>query len=195
MTTLAACLGLSGVRSQAWELTDEQRAELASGGVIVIADLDASRRGGEVKAAVQITASPEEIFRTLIDCEQALQFVPHLERCSVLESAPDDSWRIVEQDIDYGWYLPLITVVFRADYEPFERIRFAQVRGDLKVNEGTWELRPANDAAGSTIATYSMRIVPRFYVPRRLIHSSVRRDLPALLRGLRARCERVPDES
>ena len=163
--------------------------------MIVVAEVDSSRRSGDVRAAVQITASAEEVFRTLSDCEQALEFVPHLERCSVLERAPDDSWQVVEQDLDYGWYLPRITVVFRAEYEPFERITFQQVRGDLKINEGSWELLPANDAAGSTIATYSMRVVPRFYVPRRLIQSSLKRDLPDLMRALRARCEDVPEES
>jgi hypothetical protein len=197
LTTLTTCLAMTGVHAHAWELTPEQREELANGGVIVIADVDSSRRSGQVKAAVQITATAEDIFRTLTDCGQALEFVPYLERCRVLERAPDDSWQVVEQDLDYGWYLPRITVVFRAEHEPFERIRFTQVRGDLKVNEGSWELLPASDAAGSTIATYSVRVVPRFYVPRRLIQSSLRRDLPDLMRALRARCEEqnVPDGS
>jgi len=188
-TTLAACLAMASVRVLAWEPTAEQRAELASGGVIVVADVDSSRRSGEVQAAVQIAAGAEEIFRTLTDCTQALEFVPHLERCSVLERAPDDSWQVVEQDLDYGWYRPRITVVFRAEYEPFERIRFTQVRGDLKVNEGTWQLTPTHDGA-STIVTYSVRVVPRFYVPRRMMQSSLKRDLPDLLRGLRSRCEK-----
>lgn len=188
LATLVASLALASPRAHAWQPTPEQRAELASGEVIVIADVDSARRSGEVQAAVQIAAGAEEIFRTLTDCVQALEFVPHLERCSVVERAPDDSWQVVEQDLDYGWYLPRITVVFRAEYEPFERIRFTQVRGDLKVNEGTWELTPAHEGAG-TIVTYSVRVVPRFYVPRRMLQSSLRRDLPALLRGLRSRCE------
>jgi hypothetical protein len=195
VTTLVASVAMTMLPARAWEPTAEQRAELSNGGVIVIADVDSSRRSGEVKAAVQITAGAEEIFRTLTDCAQALEFVPHLERCSVLERAPDDSWQVVEQDLDYSWYLPRITVVFRAEYEPFEHIRFTQVRGDLKVNEGTWQLTPVHDGA-STIVTYSVRVVPRFYVPRRMMQSSLKRDLPDLLRGLRARCEGdVPEES
>jgi ribosome-associated toxin RatA of RatAB toxin-antitoxin module len=197
LPVLVACLAIAGARAHAWELTAEQRAELAHGGVVVVAEVDSSSSSGEVKAAVQINASPEEIFRTLTDCEQALEFVPHLERCRVLERAPDDSWQVVEQDLDYGWYLPRITVVFRAEYEPFRRISFRQVRGDLKVNEGAWELSSAGQATDSTIAAYSTRIVPRFFVSRRLMQSSLRRDLPALMRALRARCEdeNVPDES
>jgi uncharacterized protein YndB with AHSA1/START domain len=193
LAALVACL--TTAHALAWELTPEQRKELAHGGVVVVADVDSSRRSGEVKAAVQINASPEEVFRTLTDCEQALRFVPHLERCRVLERAPDDSWQVVEQDLDYGWYLPRITVVFRAEYEPFRRIRFRQVRGDLKVNEGEWELTSVGDAAESTIVAYTTRIEPRFSVSRRLMQSSLRRDLPELMRALRARCEGVPDES
>jgi ribosome-associated toxin RatA of RatAB toxin-antitoxin module len=197
LPALVACAATSLVSAQTWELTGEQRAELAQGGVIVIADVDPSRPRGEVKAAVQITAGAEHVFRTLTDCEQALDFVPHLERCRVLESAPDDSWQVVEHVVDYGWYTPRIAYVFRAEHEPFARIRFTQVRGDLKVHEGTWELTPADaEAAGpATIVTYSVRVVPRFFVPRRMLQSSLKRDLPDLMRALRARCEAVPDES
>jgi uncharacterized membrane protein len=178
----------ASVGAQDWDLTDGQRAELARGEILVLADVSASQ--GDVLAAVQIAAPAERIFRTMTDCGEALQFVPHLERCRVLESADDDSWQLVEHAVDLSWYLPRIDYVFRAQYEPFRRIRFTHVRGDLLENEGMWELQTLGESdRRATILTYRVRIVPRQYVPRWVVRSSLRRDLPLMLRALRDRCE------
>jgi len=167
-----------------WPLTEQQLARLARGEVLVDANVVSDRAMGDVLAAVQIDAPPEQVFRTLTDCSQALEFVPHLEHCAVLETAPDGSWQDVEQTVNYGWYMPRAYYVFRADYEPFRRIHLSNLRGDFRENHGVWEFRPVNGGA-ATIVTYRLRLVPRFYVPRWVMRSTLRRDLPEMLRGLR----------
>jgi hypothetical protein len=67
-------------------------------------------------------------------------------------------------------------------------VRFSALRGDFAQNEGVWELVARSDGA-ATIVTYRAQVVPRFYVPHRIALASLKRDLPALLEGLRARCE------
>jgi uncharacterized protein YndB with AHSA1/START domain len=172
-----------------WRISDADSAGLKRGEVVVVADVDRDRRkGGKVHAAIEIAASAEEIFRTLTDCAQALKFVPHLEHCEVLESAPDGSWQIVEHGVDQGWFAPKARYVFRAEYDRFQRIRFSHVSGDLRENQGTWEFLPSAEGA-STLVTYNAHIVPRNYVPRWLLRSALRSDLPALLKGLRKTCE------
>src|SRR4029450_835400 len=111
---------------------------LRDGAVLVDAELAADRPTGNVRAAVQIRASAEEGVPTRANCAEPLQFVPHLRKCAVLETAPDGSWQVVEQQIDYGWFMPRAYYVFRADYEGFERIRFTNVRGDFRENRGEW---------------------------------------------------------
>jgi uncharacterized protein YndB with AHSA1/START domain len=172
----------------AWRLSDANRAGLDRGDVVVEAEVTRDKPGGEVRAAVEIAASPEEVFRTLTDCSKALKFVPHLEHCEVLETAPDGSWQIVEHQVDHGWFAPKARYVFRAEYEDFRRIRFSHVSGDLRENEGTWEFTPAKGGE-STIVTYNARVVPRSYVPRWLMRSALRSDLPTMLKGLRSACE------
>jgi uncharacterized protein YndB with AHSA1/START domain len=173
-----------------WSLTAEQHVRLANGEILVLADVNASQTEGDILAAIQIAAPAERIFRTMTDCREALEFVPHLEVCRVLESAPDGSWQIVEHAADFGWYVPRTDYVFRADYEPYRRIRFEQVRGDLRENRGVWEMRPLSEGdPGTTILTYRVRVVPRFFVPRWMVRSSLRRDLPLRLGALRERCE------
>lgn len=149
---------------------------------------DASPGGVDLNASVEIAATPEVVFRTLTDCGEAMKFVPHLEHCEVLESAPDGSWQIVEHRVDHGWFAPKARYVFRAEYEGFRRIRFSNVSGDLRENRGTWEFQPSDDGT-STLVTYNAHVVPRKSVPRWLLRSALRSDLPALMKGLRTACE------
>jgi uncharacterized protein YndB with AHSA1/START domain len=191
---LAQALFSSSVYGQNvdWTLTPAELARLGDGAVLVDGEVSAERETGDIRAAVQIHASAERVFRTLTDCDEALRFVPHLRHCAVLDAAPDNSWQIVEQQIDYGWYAPRAYYVFRADYERFARIHFSNVRGDFRENRGTWEFRPTADG-NDTIVTYRVRLVPRFYVPRWVMRMTLKRDLPELMKGLRAHAEKPPD--
>jgi hypothetical protein len=74
-----------------WTLSEAELARLSDGAVLVDAELASDRPTGNVRAAVQVRASPERVFRTLTNCAEALRFVPHLRRCAVLETAPDGS--------------------------------------------------------------------------------------------------------
>jgi len=171
-----------------WALSEAELARLGDGGVLVTSEVAGDGVEGDVRAAVQIGATPEQVFKTLTDCAQALEFVPHLVRCTVLETAPDHSWQVVEQQVYYGWFMPRASYVFRADYERFERIRHRNLRGDFRENDGIWEFRPVRGGA-ATIVTYRLRLVPRFRVPHWLMRSTLMRDLPAMMRGLRAHAE------
>ena len=184
---ICALLACSGASAQDWTLSAEDMALLDRRAVLLPPDPSHESRDDNFRAAIEIDAPAERVFRTMTDCAQALKFVPHLTRCSVLETAPDGSWQIILHEVSY-WFVPRASYVFRADYEPFERVRFSAVRGDFEVNEGVWELLPRRDGA-ATVVTYRAHVVPRFFVPRWLALASLKRDLPELLQGLRARCE------
>lgn len=171
-----------------WPLTPEQKARLERGEVLVQADLARSGTAGDARAAVLVRAPRAIIYRNMTNCERALGFVPHLVHCQVLETSPDGRSELVEHEVDYGWYLPRASYVFRARYDPGQRVRFEAVSGDFRVNEGLWELVPRAD--GAVVVTYRVRLRPRFYVPRWLVRRSLRRELPALMRALRDASER-----
>jgi ribosome-associated toxin RatA of RatAB toxin-antitoxin module len=185
---VCAWLACSGAHAQDWVLSTEELLQLDEGKVLVPPSADRNHGDGSFRAAIEIEAPAERVFRTMTDCAQALMFVPHLERCRVLETAPDGTWQIILHEVSYDWFLPRASYVFRAEYEPFARVRFSSVRGDFRKNDGVWELIPRRDGA-ATIVTYRAQVVPRFYVPRWVMVAGLKRDLPALLQGLRARCE------
>jgi uncharacterized protein YndB with AHSA1/START domain len=179
-------------QSADWTLTQAELARLGDGGVLVTAEMSNDRSTGDIRAAVQIRASAERIFRTLTDCSQALGFVPHLQHCAVLETTADGSSEVVEHRIHYGWLMPDAYYVFRADYDRFNRIRFSNVRGDFREHRGLWEFRSVHDGT-ATIVTYRVHVVPRFFVPRWMMRATLKRDLPELMKGLRARAESQPE--
>lgn len=185
---ICALLACSGAGAEDWTLSAADAELLDQREVVLPPDPNHERNAGSFSAAIEIDAPAEHVFRTMTDCAQALKFVPHLTRCVVLETAPDGSWQIILHEVNYQWFMPRVSYVFRADYEPFTRVRFSAVRGDFDVNEGVWELLPRRDGA-ATVVTYRAQVVPRFFVPRWLALASLKRDLPELLRGLRASCE------
>ena len=101
-------------------------------------------------------------------------------------AAPDHSWQLIRHVVDYSWYVPKLTFVFRADYAYPERISIRRVSGDLRVLEGSWDLQKDGDF---TIAHYSLALAPGFWVPRWLIKAALRHDLPKMLRALRSLAE------
>src|SRR5215472_4223443 len=183
----ALALCLSAVRAQtSWTSEPAMQERLAAGEVVVTApkEVDASHPHGQVRAAVLIKADPEAVWRVMTDCAQALKFVPGLRKCRVLQAAPDGTWADIEQEVRYSWLLPVIHYVFRAQYDRPHRIDFHRISGDLKEQQGTW-LLTAEPAIGATLVEYEVYVEPGFWIPHFLVTRSLRKDLPAVLAGLR----------
>jgi ribosome-associated toxin RatA of RatAB toxin-antitoxin module len=177
-----------------WTLSEAQIQRLETGAIIAEGDVATDRAAADIRAAIKVNATPEQVFRTLTDCSQALRFVPHLKRCAVIETGPGGNWQNVEQQVDYGWLVPRAHYVFHADYQKFEQISFSNLRGDFRENRGMWKFRPLADGQ-ATLVTYEARIVPAFYVPRWMMRNMLKRDLPDLMRGLRTHAEAVRSAS
>lgn len=190
-TALALVLGLAWAcltTAGDFTLTADEASRVAARQVVVRANLDSSQRRGTVRAAVRIEAPPAVVFQMMIRCVDALKYVPHLQKCRVREHAPDESWLLVEHQIDFGWYAPRVNWIFRAELATDRSIIFRQVSGDFKANEGSWELEPTPDGA-TTLLLYQAYIDPPGFVPNWLARSTFRRELPQMLTELRKRCE------
>jgi uncharacterized protein YndB with AHSA1/START domain len=189
-----ALLGSGAGAADAGWLTDtDVQRRLAEREVVVqsATAVDPDRPRGRVRAAVLIRAQPEAVWAVMIDCREALGFVPGLRLCRRVDGAPDGHWQDIEQEIRYSWFLPTVHNVLRADCDRPRRIDFHRISGDLKQEEGTWVLTPTSDGSG-TVVEYEMYLDPGFWIPQSLINRSLRKDLPAALAGLRERIEHPP---
>jgi hypothetical protein len=164
-------------------------AAAASGDIQVSVSLDPAEQNGSASATVTIHA-PREVGWTLItSCPESVKMVPGLEVCDVLETAPDQSWQKIRHVMNYSWYVPKITYVIRASYDPPSKVSIERVAGDLRTLRGSWELQQNGEY---TIAHYSVDLAPGFWVPHWVVRTVLRKDLPRMLRALRSRAEAAP---
>jgi uncharacterized membrane protein len=179
-----------GIPARAGEITlsAAEAQHVAARHLLIRATLDSSQRRGTVRAAVRIDAPPDVVFQMLTTCADAMLYVPHMRLCRVRDHAPDNSWQLVEHEIDFGWYAPRIKYVFRADLVANRVIDFHQVSGDFKANEGRWELEPADDGS-HTVLLYRAYLDPPGYIPNWVLRSRFKREMPQMLTDLRKRCE------
>jgi hypothetical protein len=179
----------AAVAAQSSAFSDpESQAQLAAGKVAVHASMQGGTSGAQVEAAVVIHAPPESVWRVLHECESAPAYIPGLKRCRHIDGAPDGSWEIIEHVVKYSWWMPAIHSVLRLDYHPW-LIEFHKVSGDLKSEDGMWQVHSAPD--GTTLVEYQVHVEPGFWVPGGIVRSSLRHELPAALLALRGRVESV----
>ena len=151
-----------------------------------------AEQSGSASATVRIHAQREVVWSLITSCAEALRLVPGLIGCEVLETAPDRSWQRIRHVLDYSWYVPKLTYEIRASYEPPSRVSIERVSGDLRVLRGSWVLQSDGD---DTIAHYKVALAPGFWVPHWIVRAALRRDLPKMLRALRARAEFVQSQT
>jgi carbon monoxide dehydrogenase subunit G len=164
-----------------------QDAEL-HGDIEVGVSLDKAEQAGTASATVRIHAPRDVVWSLITDCTEALDLVPGLVACDVLETAPDGSWQRIHHVLDYSWYIRKLTYEVRATYDKPVRVSIERVSGDLKTLTVSWKLQQVGD---DTIAQYTIDLAPGFWVPHWLVRVALKRDLPKMLRALRARAESV----
>jgi hypothetical protein len=156
----------------------------------VTVKLDAAEQSGTADATVRIHSSREVVWALITSCPESLSMVPGLEVCDVLETAPDQSWQRIRHVMNYSWYVPKLTYVIRAAYDRPSKVSIERVSGDLRTLRGSWELTTEGN---ETIAHYMVDLAPGFWVPHWIVRAALRKDLPKMLRALRARAESVPN--
>ena len=165
-------------------------AEASSGNDIAISvSLDPTEQSGSASAIVRIHASREAVWSLITSCPESMRMVPGLEICDVLETAPDQSWQRIRHVMNYSWYVPKLTYVMRASYDPPSKVSIERISGDLRTLRGSWELKSDGDY---TIAHYMVDLAPGFWVPNWIVRTALRKDLPKMLRALRSRAEAMP---
>jgi hypothetical protein len=159
---------------------------LESGEILLKVD-DDGRFRGHIEAAVSIAAGVEPIWAVLTDCPRAPEYVPNVLRCELLGTVDDGRAQLFRQEVRFAWFLPRFEHVFRLDFHPHTRIDVRKVSGPLERMEGKWWLlsRPEQ----RTLLLYSLDLDPGVPVPRFVVGSTLRRDLPRILSAVRTRAE------
>jgi Polyketide cyclase / dehydrase and lipid transport len=137
-------------------------------------------------ATIKIHAPRETVWAVLTSCEEQLVMVPGLTACEVIDTAPDGSWQLIGQAVDYSWLVPKVTYVLRARYDYPAHIDIERESGDLRMLKSAWHLEADGEF---TVVSYSLEVNCGFWVPRWLVRVALKRDLPKMLGTLRTRSE------
>lgn len=140
----------------------------------------------QTSATIRVHARRETVWALLTSCATALELIQGLKECQVLDTAPDGSWQLIRQVIDYSWYVPKLTYVLRDTYDYPRHILIRRDSGDLRTLNASWYLEADGEF---TVLRYSLEVTPGFWVPRWLVRIAVKHDLPKMLRTLRIRAE------
>ncbi|MFT4252831.1 MAG: SRPBCC family protein [Caulobacter sp.] len=148
---------------------------------------DPRAHGGQVRAAIDIAAPPQVVWRIILDCDRAARMTPSVRRCTVLSRAPDGRSETREHRVRWSLLLPPLRSVSELTLSPYRSIAFRCVDGDIKDCEGRWLLTPLAGGAGTRVI-YENRAVAPFGLPSGVAASAMRRDVPAALLALRREC-------
>ncbi|WP_426029761.1 SRPBCC family protein [Caulobacter sp. DWP3-1-3b2] len=183
---LTAAIALA-TSAHAAALSPKAQAALARGEAYAEVTPDPDGISGKVSAVIDIEASPAKVWSVMTDCVTAGKMVTNLARCTIVSGDIKRGSDVREHVTHRSLFLPAMRIVFRSVYEPFTRIRFERVGGDLKVEQGEWRLLALRGGAATRVF-YENRLAVDLPIPRALLREGLRKDTPKVLLNLRKAC-------
>jgi hypothetical protein len=140
-----------------------------------------------VDVAVEIHAPREAIWQVLTACEIAPEYVPNVVDCTLVETFDEGRAQLFKQRLKPAFFIPAFDHVFRLDYVPYSRIDVSGIGGLIEYMEGTWWL--LETGPDTVLLVHHLELDPGLPVPRFIVRSALRRDLPRVLAAVRDRAE------
>ena len=147
-----------------------------------------------VRGWVLINAERALVWSVLIDCDQAMHYVPQMRECEVRASGSDESghaYDLTYHRVKPYFFLPAVDNLFRATYLPPEQIRFRKTGGDLMHFQGRWQFHAP--AVQQTLLHYDAEVDLRASVNARGERRMIRKDVGELLARLKQLSEQHAD--
>jgi len=148
-----------------------------------------------VRGWVLINAERALVWAVLIDCDQAIHYVPDMRECEVRASGKDESghaYDLTYHRVKPYFFLPAVDNLFRATYLPPEQIHFRKAGGDLVHFQGRWQFHAP--AERQTLLHYDAEVDLRASVNVRGERRMIRKDVGEMLGRLKRLSERYADK-
>jgi ribosome-associated toxin RatA of RatAB toxin-antitoxin module len=163
-------------------LADDWQRKLAGGEILVYSTAVA----GELELKAVIEAAPRRVWELVSRCDRYAQTMARVKAARLISRKGQEV--ICEVTVDMPFPLSDLTAVTRAIHEErgdrFAR-RWQLLRGDYRVNRGSWELAPFAGNARRTLVVYRVHAVPKVSLPRWVTVAAQRRSLPDMIKRLR----------
>jgi len=140
-----------------------------------------------------VDAPPAEVWKLVSKCADYVKNMPSISASKELSREGDESTKfttVCEVTADVPFPFSDLTSVSRAtmtvDAGNGYTRAWTLIRGDYKVNDGSWHLVPV-DGGAKTKVTYRIHVKPNLPLPDSLIARSQRITLPQVIQYLRDR--------
>jgi ribosome-associated toxin RatA of RatAB toxin-antitoxin module len=147
-------------------------------------------RQRQITAKIQISRSPEIVWKVLTDYEALAAFIPNLAKSCLLEH-PQSGIRLEQVGSQrlLNFNFCARVVLDLQEYFPKE-ITFKMVEGDLKEFSGSWQLQPCSvtNQPGTNLC-YSIFVHPKRIMPIGVIENRLSQDLRMNLFAIQKRVE------
>ena len=151
-------------------------------GEVIVRSIHETESGGAARVVALMHAPAQQVWDTLLSCEQAMIYVHGIRSCEVLEWVGNRSQ--TRQVVKRPWPLGELDVVFESHYTPYREIESRMVEGNLDRLETHWTFDPVD---AGLLVEYAVTLKPSIPAPKLLVRHYLRKKLPdlvACLRGL-----------
>jgi len=162
---------------------------------IVVIKAIADTQRVQLSAVIKIAAAVAVVWDTLVSCDKALQYVPDIRECEVLQTGIDqqgNAFDITRHRIKPYFFLPSVNSIFRANYQRPEHIEFYRQGGDLRFFRGQWQFIESD--TDETLLYYQATVDLHKRLNQRSEMRILNRDVPRMLMDLRELAESILTE-
>lgn len=158
-------------------------------------DVETTKLGGrqrQIRAALQVPYTAEQIWQVLTDYDSLAEFIPNLVKSQRIDH-PEGGIRLEQVGMQKALMIDFSARVVLDMEEHFpQEIRFEMVEGDFKAFSGAWALEPlANHGHPQTCLSYTVRVLPKLTMPVIAIERRIRSDLPLNLVAIQQRLQQL----
>jgi ribosome-associated toxin RatA of RatAB toxin-antitoxin module len=158
------------------------KARLERGEIVTdLTDGPGGRRDARARALV--AAPPEKIWAAITDYENYKNFMPLTTKSEVRKREGNQVWFYTE--LSFGFLKTLRYQIKLTLDKPKWTIVWSLVDGDLKSNDGGWQLEPYGKDGQETFVTYTANVQAGFAVPGFVMNKLTQASLPQLIQVVR----------
>ncbi len=135
-----------------------------------------------------VDAPVETVWKLVTDCDGYVGMMPRVEDSKVVRRKGKTTTCQVRVDLPFPLgHLDSTTKNTQMKAEAgSRRMAWKMVKGDYKRNQGDWELTHfGSKGSGKTLIVYNALVVPKLAVPNSMLKSGQKRELPAVIKGIR----------
>ena len=155
--------------------------ETLSQGQVVVSQQPPSKDGvPSVEAKILVARPPAKVWTVVSDPEKLMRNEEKVRKVKVLSRTTNK--QNVEFSVLMTHLLPPFNYVLMQELAPPSLLRFHRISGSFRDIQGSWNLTPVENGS-KTILTYTLKLDPGPFIPRSLLLTAVKSDLPNMMRN------------